>query len=544
MDKAARGVFKDLYQNPHLFPQLTGELDKADSEASLYQFIQLAWHILEPGRVFVPNWHIEAICDHLEAVTRGDINRLLMNVIPGGMKSLTTEVFWPMWEWGPKGMPSTRYVSGSYSEALTVRDNRKARNLVNSEWYRGHWGDVFQLDPEQNTKTNFANTETGFKLATSVGGLGTGERGDRFIIDDPHNVKDGESEAVRDNTIEWFKETVTTRVNDPEKSAIVVIMQRVHGQDVSGEILAEEMGYHHLMLPMEFEENRRCFTIVPPSYSDVEPQEVVYDKRAHAWKTELPEDDEFPVEYRENAPTSVRYNADPRTEEEELLWKGRHPRAVVDRDKTAMGSYATAGQYQQRPAPRGGGMFQREWFTFVDAAPVDAVRVRGWDLASTTKKKSPWTVGVRMSRARDGMIYIEHCLRLRGTPGQVEQAILNMATQDPQLTRISIPQDPGQAALSQKKTMINLLIGFDVHFSPESGDKETRAIPLSAQAEAGNVKVVRGEWNGIFFDELCTFPKSVYKDQVDAASRAFQQLIPKKQDHVPAGGFVVELAQV
>jgi len=244
-------------RNPH---KALIDIDRGEARESLAEFIKMAWHVLEPSREYVHGWHIDAICEHLEAVTRGDITRLLINVPPGAMKSLSTNVFWPAWEWGPMGMAANRYVCASYSDRLTIRDNRKCRNLISSPWYRARWGSKFQLVSDQNEKVKFENNRTGFKLATSVGGLGTGERGDRFVIDDPHNVKKGESQADRQEKRLWFKETVPTRVNDPEKSAIVVIMQRVHEDDISGVILSDDYGYEHLMIPMEFEPDRKCYT--------------------------------------------------------------------------------------------------------------------------------------------------------------------------------------------------------------------------------------------------------------------------------------------
>lgn len=479
--------------------QLLNELDRIDAEESLKGFLQLAWPILEPGRAFSPGWHIDAICDHLEAVTSGQITRLLINVPPGCMKSLTTEVFWPAWEWGPKGMASMRYVSSSYSEALTIRDNRKMRSLIRHPWYQRNWGDKFQILSDQDSKTKFENDKTGFKIATSVGGLGTGERGDRVIIDDPHNVKDGESEAVRNSTLLWFTEVMPTRINDPEKSSIIVIMQRVHEDDVSGYILSKELGYECLMLPMEYEPDRHC-------------------------------------------KTSIGFS-DPRTEENELLWPNRMNRTVVERDKKILGQYAAAGQYQQRPSPRGGGMFKKDWFEVVDVVPAKGRKTaRGWDLASTESEDAAYTAGVKISCV-EGIYYIEDSNRFRGTPEKVERGVKNTASQDGKHVRISIPQDPGQAGKAQKKYFATLLVGYDVRFSTESGDKETRAMGLAAQAEAGNVKVVRGAWNGAFFDELCTFPAGKYKDQVDAASRAFHALIAKKNNIVPTPPETVELEQ-
>ena len=467
------------------------ELDRADSAASLRQFIQLSWSILEPGRDFVLGWHIDAVCEHLQAVTEGEITRLLINVPPGCMKSLSTEVFWPAWEWGPKNMPSTRYVSASYSNDLTVRDNRRCRNLIKSDWYQSIWGKQFNLVGDQNAKMRFDTNYAGFKIATSVGGLGTGERGDRFIIDDPHNIKDGESDAKRLAALLWFTETVPTRMNDPEKSAIVIIMQRVHDQDISGYILEKELGYEHLMIPMEYEPDRKCFTCIGFE--------------------------------------------DPRTKEDELMWPERMTKKVLDRDKKVMGAYAVASQFQQRPAPRGGGMFKKEWFEVIDEVPAQRDIVRGWDLAASDIHTAAWTAGVKMSRCKDGFFYIEDVVRIQDTEHKVEQLILNTAAQDGWEVRISGPQDPGQAGKAQAKYYVRQLAGFDVRFTTETGDKMTRAKPMAAQAEAGNVKMVRGLWNDDYLDELCTFPFSKFQDQVDGSSRAFNELIPVRPLLVPVG---------
>lgn len=459
-------------------------LDKYESEQSLRGFIKAAWHIVEPGRQFSTGWHIDAICDHLEAVTRGDIMRLLINVPPGFMKSLTTNVFWPAWEWGPANKPHHRYVSGAYSETLTVRDNRRTRMLIRDNWYQQLWGDRFKIMADQDSKIKFENDKRGFKMATSVRGVGTGERGDRIIVDDPHNVKDGESQAERENAVSWFTEVLPTRMSDPRSSAIIVIMQRVHQDDVSGHIIANDLGYEHLMLPMEFEPERRCYT-------------------------------------------SIGFK-DPRVEEGELLWSERFTKEVIERDAKIMGSYAIAGQYQQRPVPRGGGMFQREWFQRVPSSPPGGRVVRAWDLAATEAAKArsgtAYTVGLKM-RMVDDDFYIEDVVRGRWGEKQVDDEIFSAAMDDGHGVRISLPQDPGQAGKVQAKRFIKLLKGFDVRTSLESGNKEVRATGLSAQAEAGNVYIVAGLWNKAFLDEISSFPMSAIKDQVDAASRAFGELI-------------------
>lgn len=481
-------------------------LGAAEAEKSLLKFIQMMWSVLEPSRAFVSGWAIEAICAHLEAVTRGEIRKLLMNVPPGFMKSMATQVFWPAWEWGPAGKPSTRYVGASYSEQLTVRDNRRCRQLITSELYQSFWGSRFVLTDDQNAKVRYDNDKTGFKIATSVGGMGTGERGDRFIVDDPHNVKESESEVKREETLRWFTEVVPTRINDAGKSAIIVIMQRVHERDVSGLILAKELGYTHLCIPMEYE-------------------------RDHPYQSKT-------TVFLRGAPY-----ADPRKEDGELAWPDRFSRDYLETDlKPAMrawgGTYAEAGQLQQRPSPRGGGMFKEDDWGFVDAVPANIVmRVRGWDLAATEDNPSAArTAGVRMSMDGERRIYIEHVVAGQWSDKGVEDKMRQCAETDPPGTIIDFPQDPGQAGKAQRAYLARQLQGYLVHSSPETGEKSDRARPLAAQQESRNVFLVRGSWNEGFIREASMFPTGHWKDQVDAASRAYARLLTKRETSVGQGG--------
>ena len=484
-------------------------LDKLDAEASLIDFIKLMWSVIEPNRTFVDGWAVRAICEHLEAVTRGEIRHLLMNVPPGFMKSLTTQVFWPAWEWGPKNLPNMRYVGASYAEQLTVRDNRRTRNLLTSDLYQRLWGDRFFLVADQNAKVRFDTNHTGFKIATSVGGLGMGERGDRFIIDDPNNVKTGESDAVRNEVLQWFTEVVPTRINDPMKSAIIVIMQRVHEQDVSGLILAKELGYEHLCIPMEYE-----------------------------------------ADHPHPSRTSIHF-MDPRTEDGELAWPERFPREHIEEDlKPALrawgGSYAEAGQLQQRPAPRGGGMFKKDAWKFVDTPPVKVrTRARGWDFAST-RNAGAYTAGVKGSIAPPPgckvgtAIYIEDVVRGQWGVHAAEAAFLSTTENDGRQCGVDIPQDPGQSGKWQKTYLLGQVNGYDARATPESGSKEDRAKPLEAQQEAGNVYLVRGPWNDAFINEAAMFPNGQYKDQIDAASRMHARVSTRRVRRIGAAPEIVE----
>jgi predicted phage terminase large subunit-like protein len=445
---------------------------------SLVTFTQRAWHVLEPTQPYVHGWHMDAIGEHLEAVSAGQITRLLINVPPGTMKSMSVCVFWPAWEWGPRGYSSMRFIGASHEENLAIRDNVKMRRLVQSSWYQRLW--PIRMQGDQNAKTYFENERTGWRQACPVRSM-TGRRGDRVCWDDPHSVEDAHSDAALEEANRVFRETLPTRLNSPEHSAIIVVMQRLSEKDVSGVILAEELGYEHLCLPMEFAGWRKA--------------------------------------------TSIGF-VDPRKEEGELLFPARFPRSVVDRDKKIMGPYAVAGQFQQQPAPPHGGEFQPDMITIVDAIPAGPVQwCRGWDLAAT-EGGGDYTVGARLGKLHDGRYIVASVVREQFGTAKRDQLIKATAAGDGMgLVKQSLPQDPGQAGKGQVAGLTAMLAGHQVHSSPESGDKVVRARPFASQVNAGNVLMLRATWNTAFTDELRIFPNGRYDDQVDASSRAFNGLL-------------------
>jgi len=209
---------------------------------------------------------------------------------------------------------------------------------------------------------------------------------------------------------------------------------------------------------------------------------------------------------------------------------------VVERDKAAMTVYAVAGQFQQRPSPREGGLFKRHYFKFIERAPPDtemlsvnpaasAKWVRHWDLAASTQQRSARTAGVKMGKTRDGRYIVSSVIVTRSEGNEVRKLIRSTAELDGRGCEISLPQDPGQAGKTQKQDLIGMLAGFVAHARPETGDKYTRAEPFSSQCEAGNVYLVAGEWNENYIEEHCLFPAgAALKDQVDASSGAFARL--------------------
>lgn len=444
-----------------------------------------AWEHVDPDP-FVDGIHIEAICAHLEAVERGEIRNLAINIPPRHSKSLVVAVMWPAWRWIDK--PQMRWLFCSYARNLSIRDSVRCRRLITSPWYLDRWGDRFRLMDDQNAKIRFDNDRGGYRMATSVDGEGTGQGGDRIVVDDPHNVKEAESDTQRQRALDWWDNTMSTRGNNPKTVARVIVMQRVHENDLTGHVL-ERGTYEHLCLPAEYEPDHPFRRV-----------------------------------------TSIGFE-DPRRKEGELLSPLRFGEKEIEDLKTEMASaLKVAGQLQQRPAPREGAMFKAEWFRSVPEPPaVVSSRVRAWDKAAATADSNDWTVGVLMSRTPEGIFTIEDVVRGRWTPAERDRIIRNTAENDGPEVRVWGEQEPGSAGVSDVEAFRRLLVGFAVNVERPTGDKVMRAEPLAAQFEAGNVRIVADcQGRKALEAEFLTFPAGRFDDQVDACSLAFNKLAAKR----------------
>jgi predicted phage terminase large subunit-like protein len=463
-------------------PQLTEAdwvaLEREWCERYLVNFVRQAWSVLEPATDYCHGWHIDLICDHLEAITRGDLRNLVINIPPRHMKSLLVSVMWPAWVWAKR--PETRWLFASYAQSLSTRDALKMRRLIMSPWYQRLWGNTYALTSDQNAKMRFENDRTGYRIATSVGAIATGEGGDVVAVDDPHSASQARSQAERENALVWWDETMSTRLNDPRKGAKVIIMQRLHERDLSGHVL-EQGGYEHLCLPAEFELDNRCITEV---------------------------------------------GADPRTEAGEPIWPDRMGADDLAQQRTALGEVGYAGQFQQRPMPRGGGMFPVDRFQVTPHKPAPGqikASVRFWDKAGT-KDSGAYTAGVLMHLLADGSYVVADVVRGQWSALEREQRIKQTAQADGQRVTVWVEQEPGSGGKESAESTIRNLSGFRVYADRVTGDKETRADPYAAQVEGANVWLVQGEWNRPFIQEHEVFPAGQYKDQVDAAAGAFAKL--------------------
>lgn len=475
---------------------------------SLRDFMRAAWPLVEQ-REFQSNWHIDAIAEHLEAVSRRDIKRLIINIPPRTMKSLSVGVFWPTWEWLTR--PFTQFMFASYAQRLTTRDSLKCRRLIESIGGRREGGTIlerhgyqgllrllaqdWQLTEDQREKLKFENTDFGYRLATSIGGTGTGEGGDILVVDDPHKADEAESEVERENVLDWFDGTLSTRLNDPSTGAVVLVMQRLHEKDATGHMLTQG-GWEHLCLPMEYEPDH-----------------------------------------------PYRWPDDPRTEPGELLWPQRYPRPEVDQLKTQLGGYRSAGQLQQRPAPAEGFMFKRQDFRYWSTADGrigdryfvlhdDSETVRRFDtgycpvfqtadIAASDKTTADFTVVATWALTPESDLILLDVDRQHFETMQVKQFLARCNVKwngCPQYVesfgagRVPLRQmrDDGYAARGLKRE------------EGTSMDKIARAMTAIARYEAHKIfHPIHPEFDLAAYEtELTTFPNGAHDDQVDAVSYA------------------------
>lgn len=480
------------------------DLKAERAKRRLVPFMERMWRVLEPKTPFRANWHIGAIAEHLEAVSLRQLSDLLINVPPGCSKTYIVSVFWPAWEWIQR--PEERYLCGSFQESLSIIANRNSRSIIESELYQRHW--PLKLRADQNTKTQFDNLKTGWRIGTSVGGRGTGLHPTRKIIDDPHNVKESLSDLQREEALTWFSGTMSSRGASKEiNAATVVIMQRLHQDDLSGHILETLPHFTHICLPMRYE---------PPAWVEIHKPDGTVSK---ALKPRMP-------------PTPLGWQ-DPRTTPGELLWEALFDEPAIAKleanIRSKMGEFGVAGQMQQRPVPESGGLFKIEKLPIIEAIPKGVrivARARGWDCAATSGG-GDYSATVLIARGDDGLTYVEHVLRGQWGPAEFEGPqglFINTIRSDPPWTRQREEEEGGSAGKKVTAAHGLLTQGYDFLGVRSTGDKVTRAMNFVSQVALGNVRLVKGEWNRAYIDELCLFPNGRYDDQVDASSLAYNEI--------------------
>lgn len=450
---------------------------------SFYDFLTEFWHVIvaEPP---VLNWHIKYLCDELqevaERVIAGEARHydLVINVPPGSTKSTICSQAFPAWVW--TRMPSAKFICASYAHQVALKDSLKTRDIVESELYRKTFSNLCLRDDE-NMKGLFTNLDKGFRLSAGVGGAITGYHGHFLIVDDPINPEEAFSEAELKNVNRWMTTTLPTRKVDKKVSVTILIQQRLHQADPSGELVEKHAGeVKHLCLPGELS------------------------------------DHVSPVELR------AFY-------QDGLLDPIRLPRKTLLEMEKRMGAYGYASQVMQHPVPLGGGMFMIEKIQLVPEPPRRFERIiRSWDKAGT-EDGGMYSAGVKIGIDTKGFFWILDMVRGQWGATRREDRIRQTAELDGEDVEIELEIEGGSGGKESGENTIRNLAGFRVHATHPTGDKEARAYPMASQVGAGNVYCLIREWTGEYLKELEFFPHSRYKDQVDASSAAFNRLARKKK---------------
>lgn len=461
------------------------ERERRRAQADLYTFARWMFRARK-GYAWQEARHHSLICDALMRVFRGEIKRLVINVPPRYSKTELAVVNFIAWAFGK--VPDAEFIHASYSGTLAGNNSANVRDLMLHDEYRQVFGARLATEGQQHWKT----TEGGVMYAAGAGGtitgFGAGKMREGFggaiVIDDPHKADEATSDQIREGVIKWFQTTVESRKNDPERTPIIVIMQRLHQRDLAGWLLGD----------------RGPDMKGPP----------VAGGNGEVW---------------EHLCLSA-WNDDGTT-----LWPEKHGAEALRRMEEAS-AYVFAGQYRQRPAPPTGGVIKPDLIPIVDAIPANVVQwARGWDLGASTG--GDYTVGFRLGKMADGRFIIVDVKRDRLETAQRDALIKNTADGDGRGQVLqSLPQDPGAAGKAQVQYLSTQLVGHRLHFSLESGEKTVRASPMAAQINVGNFVMLRAPWNDPWKDEARLFPNGEFDDQVDAAARAFNALV------TPAGGFL------
>ena len=501
-------------------------IQKRRCELSLATFIKQAWPILEPSQQYLHNWHVDMVAAHLEAITDGHVladgtpySRLLINIPPGSMKSMLL-LFWQAWEWGPRGMSWKRYIRVSHSQSLAIRDTVRLRRLVSSEWYQERW--PIDMTSDVNSKIKFELKTGGFSEAAAAGSI-TGSRADAIIVDDANSVEGATSDAMRTSTNLWFQEALPTRLNNPRTSAIIVICQRLHEEDVSGLILENKAfkapdgscSFDHLVLPMRYE----------------------------AWRSGMV--------------TKLGY-ADPREEEDELLFPARFPIEVVQRDERALGPYAVAGQFQQVPTPRGGGIIKDSWWQLWDHThfPDSDFVVASIDTAYTTKSENDFSAmtvwGVfsgdpaatatrsvdRYGKGFDGYVNTSYTSDLNAVPRVILMRawaerlelheLVEKIAKDCKALKVDKLLIENKAAGHSVAQEIRRLFSHEPWavqmYDPKSIDKLGRLYSVQHLFAEGMIYAPGVTWAEQVIRQVSSFPRGKHDDLVDTVSMALRHL--------------------
>lgn len=441
------------------------EIEKEIYNNSLNYFIERSFYIINQGQKFINNWHIGAISEALNEVYNGNIKRLLINMPPRYLKSVCVSVAFPAWILGKD--PTKRIIVASYSEKLAIKHSTDCRLILESSWYKRVFNNTI-LSRTQNQKYKFSTTQNGYRFATSVGGTLTGEGGDILIIDDPHNPQNVLSEKQRDKVLKWYDNTFSSRLNNKKNGAIIVVMQRLHENDLSGHLL-EKGGWVHLNLPAIFEEET---TINIGNFNKI-------------------------------------------IKKGELLFEKREGREEIERIKKDMGEYVFNCQYQQKPMTENSGIFSKKWLQYYNENINFENIYLSFDTAIKAGINNDPSVCTIWGKYKNNYYLIDLYREWLEYPDLKRKSIQLINKWQPRAVLIE-DKASGQSLIQDLKKELS----YNVIPIKVVKDKITRFASITPIFEAERI-FIKDKTNWLFDleYELLTFPNSQHDDQVDSISQ-------------------------
>ncbi len=467
------------------------------SRDNYYQFFKLAWHVKEPNTPLVDNFHIKYLCDRLqheaERIGRGEARgkHLLINIPPGSSKSSIVTIFFPVWCWLRHA--SMKFITASYSESLAIDHAIKSRDIIKSDWYLRRFSHIYHLKSDQNNKKEYENTHTGKRIITSVGGSVTGKHADIIIADDPINPKKSASEVELRNCKEWWSRTMSTRLSNPKVGLKIIVMQRLHEEDLTGHLLDNNGDeYEHICLPGELTDGVR--------------------------------------------PLSMREYYD----EDGLFDPVRYDREVLDSYKASLGSMGYAGQILQSPAPMEGNMIKRSWYQRFTMSELEQMATKSgkplvWNFTfdgAYTKDKQNDPSAMLAYAMFDGNMYIRGAMEVWMEMPELLEWMPEYVKANGYTTASRIYVEPKANGLStvqmlKKNTHLNVIID-----KPPTTDKVARVNTCSPFIEARRVYLLQdGEWVEGFINETSMFPNAKNDGRVDCFTMAIDKTNEKGKIH-------------
>ena len=455
-------------------------------------YIEKAWEVTEPGKPLIKGWHIGYLAEHLEAVSLGQIKKLLVNIYPRSLKSTIVTVDWPTWEWGPLGRPELRFMFISHERGLSTELALGRRTIMESDWYRENWPRVV-LSSDQNEKLIVHNTRRGKMISTSTHGAATGKGGDRLVFDDFIDPEAAESDTERDAAIAAWEKKFSSRLDDPKNGAIVVIEQRTHPQDFTSK-LKEEGGFTHIVVPSD-------------NYTK-EPLRFVYP-RSKREVTIAPGEPTFPE---------------------------RKPLEIVLQQRRRMGSRTHDAQERQNPQAQGGTIFKLEHWRYYDN--LDAIlwridtktgqrvpwlfdeMIQSWDCAFKETDSSDFVVGQVWGRRGGDRWLLDQFRDQTGVMGTM-RAIEMMTLKWPRAARKLVEDKANGPAVIE---LLQSKVAGLIPVNPEGG-KVVRARAVEPIQESGNLYLPSpsiAPWVPDFVERARKFPNmgGDHDDEIDAMTQA------------------------